>query len=91
MLDRFYASFKKRWFSENKPHGFDVQDIRIGGLKQRIASCLDRLEQFESGKITVIEELEENILPEFPQKNAFHNCWAAEATVNTVSWGLIAK
>jgi len=91
LLEQFYQSHKKRWFAENKPHGFDVQDIRIGGLKQRIISCRDRLIQFASGHITVIEELEEQILPEFSTKDAWHNCWAGEATVNTISWGMISS
>ena len=91
LLERFYQSYKKRWNWENKPHGFDVQDIRIGGLKQRIESCKMRLSQYAKGEISAIEELEEDILPEFPVKDAWHNCWAGEATVNTISWGMIAN
>lgn len=86
LLEQFYQSHKKRWFAENKPHGFDVQDIRIGGLKQRIQSCRERLVQYLNGEISVIEELEEDILPEFPTKDAWHNSWAGEVTVNTISW-----
>ena len=34
----FHAAFEKQWFADNKPTGFDVQDIRIGGLIQRTES-----------------------------------------------------
>ena len=42
--------------------------------------------QYLNGEISVIEELEEDILPEFPTKDAWHNSWAEEVTVNTMSW-----
>ena len=28
-LEIFYKNFKDMWFRENKPHGWEVQDIRI--------------------------------------------------------------
>lgn len=61
-LEVFYRAYKKQWFIENKPHGFDVQDIRIGGLIARIRSCQERLQALYDGKIDVIEELEETQL-----------------------------
>ena len=33
----------KEWFCENKPFGFEVQDLRIGGLKARVETCKNRL------------------------------------------------
>lgn len=59
----FYQAFRKQWYLENKPHGFDVQDIRIGGLIRRMGSCLDRLELYRDGAIDSIPELEEKLLP----------------------------
>ncbi len=61
-LERFYRVYRMQWFAENKPHGFDVQDIRLGGLIRRVKSCLDRLEELYRGSISVIEELEEEQL-----------------------------
>ena len=60
---KFYKAFRVQWFIENKPHGFDVQDIRLGGLVCRMESCLDRLCEYRDGKITSIPELEEKIVP----------------------------
>lgn len=61
-LERFYMAFQHQWFRENKPHGFDVHDIRLGGLMRRVKSCRLRLEQYEAGKIDRIEELEDKII-----------------------------
>ena len=42
-----------------KPQGFDVQDIRLGGLLQRIAHCQKRLDSYLRGAIMNLPELEE--------------------------------
>lgn len=86
----FYTRFKKQWFTENKPHGFDVQDIRLGGLIQRIKSCMERLQDLYEGNITVIEELEEKPLDfhgngaKFGQKHVSFNSWKQTVTANVI-------
>lgn len=62
LLDEYYELFKIQWMKENKPHGFDIQDVRLGGLSFRIKHCRDRLEKFVFGEIEKIEELEEEII-----------------------------
>lgn len=62
MLDEFYKAIKTRWYREEKPFGFEVIDIRLGGLKQRLIHCREVLEQFDSGLIDIIEELELEVL-----------------------------
>ncbi len=59
----FYACFKKLWFAENKPFGWEVQDVRLGGLRQRLSYCKARLQEYLGGKIDRIEELEIELLP----------------------------
>lgn len=54
----FYESFEDSWYRENKPFGFEVQDIRIGGVLHRIKHCRRILEKFLRREITRIEELE---------------------------------
>lgn len=83
-LEEFYKAFKKVWFTENKPFGFDVHDIRIGGLKQRIIYCTERLSDYLDGEIEKIEELDEDILNEFDKYLCFNN-WATNATVNIIT------
>lgn len=61
-LDIFYDAFEEFWTTEKKPFGFEVQDIRLGGIKQRIVHCKRRLENYLAGKEARIPELEEEIL-----------------------------
>lgn len=62
LVHKFYLSLRRQWMIENKPHGFDVSDIRIGGLETRIGHCGDRLQDYIDGKIDRIEELEVELL-----------------------------
>ncbi len=36
MIDIYGRAFEKQWFRDNKPHGFDLQDHRIGALLRAI-------------------------------------------------------
>lgn len=89
-LDVFHRTYRKQWFAENKPYGFDVQDIRLGGLAARIRSCMERLQALYDGSITVIEELEEPTLDihgngEKYQKGATcYNSWGRTVTANVL-------
>ncbi len=84
-LRSFHAAFEKQWFFDNKTSGFDVQDIRLGGLIQRTESCRRRLSDFLDGKIERIAELEESVLP-YPNSEAgcsiCYNSYAQSATAN---------
>jgi len=84
LLEPFYQAHKTRWYRDNKPFGFEVQDQRIGGLKLRITHCKEILQDYISGKIPMIEELEQDILPEYGPECAVHNTWAREVSVNFV-------
>jgi hypothetical protein len=61
-LDEYYEAFRYQWYKENKPQGFEVQDYRIGGLKQRLLNCKRVIEEYLDGKIERIAELEEPVL-----------------------------
>jgi hypothetical protein len=62
-LESFIVKFRARWYHDNKPHGFDVQELRLGGLLLRLRSQRDRLIEYVNGSIDGIPELEEEILP----------------------------
>lgn len=87
---RFCQAFEKQWMMENKPYGFEVQDIRIGGLIQRLEHCADRLNQFVNRKISNIPELEEQLLDPFGKgeadmpENFCVNIWRDIVSVNNV-------
>jgi hypothetical protein len=57
-LDSFYESFFRQWHKENKSFGFEVQVIRLGGLKARMEYVQKRIDQYLRGEILKIEELE---------------------------------
>lgn len=81
----FHKKFQKLWFTENKPHGFDVQDIRIGGLILRTQSCAERLREFANGRVDRIPELEEALLPIYGHGAAIaFNDWVYNVSVNVV-------
>ncbi len=61
-LADFYAAYEQQWMHENKPQGFDVVDLRIGGQRQRLLHCRDRLLAYAEGRLDQIEELEEPVL-----------------------------
>ncbi len=61
-IEMFYLAFRERWYIDNKPFGFDVHDIRIGGLIQRVKNAILTLDEYLDGKTQVIPELEEDIL-----------------------------
>ncbi len=61
-LEAFYQAFEARWHRENKPNGFEVQDIRLGGLKQRLIHCRARLEGYLRGEIPELTELTDESL-----------------------------
>lgn len=85
-LDAFYDAFEAFWMTEKKPFGFEVQDIRLGGVKQRIAHCRKRLERYIAGEEKNIPELEEELLqPLGMTGNAVgYNYYGVLPTVNII-------
>lgn len=84
-LSVFIRAFEKQWMRDNKPHGFDVQEMRLGALLYRIDSCRRRILSYANGKIDRIEELDEKLLP-YKKKNSIFqfNQAPITATVNTI-------
>lgn len=74
-LDAFFEAFASQWEKLNKPFGFEVHCARLGGVKQRLIYCRRKLEEYVTGKIDRIEELEAEILPLHPAapNNLFSN------------------
>lgn len=88
-LEKFYKSFRAQWYKDNKPYGFEVQDIRLGGLIRRVRHCRERLIKYCAGKTGSIDELEQELLPFAPNLDCSKNHivyynWANYVTVNTL-------
>ncbi|WP_313134666.1 beta-N-acetylhexosaminidase [Anaerocolumna sp.] len=50
------------WFSENKPFGYEVIDIRFGGIMTRLTSVQKRIQMYLDSQINSLAELEETRL-----------------------------
>ena len=90
-LDDFHNSYRKLWYRECKGQGFEVIDIRLGGIKARLDSTSYRLEEYLTGNIHSIEELEEKIL--YFLNNFSEDCklisyirYKDIVTQNTLTW-----
>ena len=62
LLEVFYQKFKALWMKENKPFGFEIQDIRLGGLKQRLITAKEKITAYINGEIDTIEEYDVQVL-----------------------------
>ena len=68
-LEAFLAAFRRQWYRENKSFGFITQEIRLGGLMERVRAVRARLNDYLSGETARIEELESAPLPMSPAAN----------------------
>lgn len=85
LIDVYGRAFEKQWFADNKPHGFDIQDQRLGALIRRTDACRRRLLAYANGKIDRIDELEEKLLPYGnPNESRIFNKAIMASTVNIV-------
>ena len=92
-LETFYRSFKKQWYAESNSGGFDVQDLRIGGLRQRLLTAQETVRDYLAGHLSSIRELEEPRLP-FDCRNPDEekplelscNYWNHNVTANVNAW-----
>lgn len=53
------SAHRTQWFQTNKAFGWEVLDIRYGGLLARLETAIIRLNGYIGGTIKVIEELQE--------------------------------
>ncbi len=89
----FYDAFCVLWHTENKPNGFEVQDIRLGGLIQRLKHCRIRLQNYLDGKESELPELEDALLDfwgngkvtEYDKHTPCNNHWGGIVTNNQLN------
>ena len=59
LLEDYIDAFRAQWYAVNKPFGFEIQDLRLGGMKERLAAAARRLNDYTEGKVDRLEELEQ--------------------------------
>ena len=86
MIERteiFYEVFRNQWYKENKSYGFEVQDMRLGGLIMRMKNCQKMLKDYLCGNVSDILELEEEILKVKDEKDVIYR-WSEIITANVI-------
>ena len=87
LLEAFHDALRSQWMAYNKPFGFEVQDIRLGGLKARLQTAKLRLSQYLAGELENLEELEQEDLPlSLNQSSENLNRWGKSATASVIGW-----
>ena len=91
LLFIFHEKFYFLWHKENKPHGFEVHDLRIGGRIMRLKTCQTRIHAYPNGEPDDIPELNEEILDWFggntnipKDKYATRNNWRFIASAGII-------
>ena len=91
-VEEFYDAFRTLWYTEYKPNGFEVQDARLGGLLLRLKSCRRRVEEYLSGKVDALPELEMELLDfwgngrgEYGKQMPANNSWGGIITMNVLN------
>ena len=90
-IRKFYDAFRIVWLRDYKGYGFEVMDVRIGGLLSRIDTVTIVLTDYLEGRLEKIYELEEKRLEYFDERLSgeesyapIHGVWATAYTVNHI-------
>lgn len=61
-LDTLRVVWRRLWESTNKPNGFEIIEVRMGGIAARMATAGEKMRAFALGQVDTIPELEEQTL-----------------------------
>ena len=62
-LSALRSTWYSLWNSTNKPYGYEIIDLRLGGVEARIQTAEKRMKEFAKGECNDIPELSEKSLP----------------------------
>jgi len=92
LTDDVLSTFERQWLIENKPHGVDVIQIRIGTIRIRLEATIRRIMSYLAGETPRLEELESERLgfngpiAEGDDINTHCNLWQNIITTSRLSW-----
>jgi hypothetical protein len=92
LTDELMHTFEEQWLRENKPHGLEVIQIRVGAISTRLHAAARRIESYLSGETDRLEELESERLgfhgelEDSTDINAHCNRWMEIVTASRLSW-----
>lgn len=86
-LDDYQDALYAQWHKINKPFGFEIQDLRQGGLRQRLYTASQRIRSYLNGTLDRLEELEQPDLPRNPNAHVDDlNSWRHSFSANVISF-----
>lgn len=88
-VENLAESWQQLWMRTLKPFGFEVVDIRLGGVIQRLKSAKGRFSAWAAGRLDSIPELEEKKLPLLRREDgtfAQCNSWAQIASPTSLGF-----
>lgn len=74
-LEALRCAWRTEWMATNRPIGFEVHDLRLGGAAARLDSAQERLMDYLEGRITCIEELEQMRQPYLASRGPGQGCY----------------
>ena len=83
-LLEFKSLFCERWLCENKTNGFGTQDLRIGGVVERLRTVQLLINSYLNGEIDRIDELEEELLPQDENSTLDMLLWTTWKRIHTL-------
>lgn len=87
-VKEFEKALYKQWHIVYKPFGYDVQQMRIGGMLLRLEMAKQRIGEYLSGELERLEELEVEDLPYIDGacKLRGSNSWRKSFTRSQITW-----
>jgi len=92
LTDELMLTFEHQWNTENKPHGLEVINIRVGAIRIRLEATVRRIQDYLAGKVEKLDELEAERLwfgwpiAEGADINTHCNQWQNIVTASRLSW-----
>lgn len=74
LIEMLRITREELWMSTCKPQGFEILDIRLGGVRARLDSTRRRIQAYLDHKLDHLEELEEERLLFNPDQPEFFSC-----------------
>ena len=72
-----------------KPFGYELMDIKLGGLSLRLKACARRIQSYLNGQISSLEELEQERLPYWPADRTYPH--SHDVSLNENLWSRIVS
>ena len=73
-LDTLRVLWRKLWESTNKPNGFEILEVRLGGVAARMSTACEKMRAFADGEVETIPELLEKSLVTKRHSDGHINC-----------------